>query len=420
MIRFAEREFLPIMLSPMAGVTTAPFRALCRSFAARGIADCATDSPLKGSTNTSSTLDNGAGSSNQVGENLAGRSLVEPGIFVDEMVAARPFAQSNAAMQKHLHFDTEETFHSTQLYCLDAHFAYLAAKRAAASKQVDHIDLNFGCPVKKVTSNGGGSAIPWKRRLYAEIVQAALKGVQEGSDEAEIAPLPVSVKFRIGLDDEHITYLDAGQSAADLGVTAVTLHARTTRDYYSGQAKWEHIAALREALPPEVLVFGNGDVWSAQDARELITQTGADGVAIGRGATGKPWLFYELARYFTSGEVINYHPRLAEVVEIALQHLQKQIAFFDLVSRRHATPEETTRFAINDFRTALGLYLKGFRVGSEVKQQLMLASNYDQVKTLLESLDLSQDYPERMEGKPRGRTRSTKKIHLPQGWLDTR
>jgi nifR3 family TIM-barrel protein len=348
------------------------------------------------------------------------KDLIEPGIFVDEMVAARPFAQSNSAMQKHLQFAPEETFRSMQLYCLDAHFAYLAAKRAAGSKRVDHIDLNFGCPVKKVTSSGGGSAIPWKIGLYTDIVKAVQKGAKDGADSAGIQKLPVSVKFRIGIDDEHVTYMDAGKIASDLGVHAVTLHARTTRDYYSGEAKWEYIAKLREELPKEVLVFGNGDIWSVEDAAKMLQQTKADGVAIGRGATGKPWFFYELAKYFTTGRAKRYNPGLDQVVKTALEHLRMQISYFNLVSRPNATLEETTRFAINDFRTALSLYLKGFRVGSQLKQQLMLASTYEDVESLLYRLDLTQCYPEAVEGKPRGRTRSTKKVYLPSRWLESR
>jgi nifR3 family TIM-barrel protein len=299
-----------------------------------------------------------------------------------------------------------------QLYPLDAYYAGLAAKIISDEGLADHIDINFGCPVKKVTSNGGGSAIPWKLDLYRSIIKEIVQNA---------GGIPVSAKFRIGLDDEHITYLDAGRIAVEEGVSAVTLHARTTKQYYSGSASWEHIKDLKEYITAEVgdqvKVFGNGDIWGAEDAEEMLRTTGVDGVAIGRGAIGRPWIFKELAEYFLHGEYTPHRPDLGEVEDVMLQHLRMLIEYIDVHDPNKPSPE---MLGIRYFRSFIGPYLKGFPTGGNLKMRLMLAKTYSELEDLLRSLPQDLPYPIRVENMPRGRTKSAAKVHLPQGWLESR
>jgi nifR3 family TIM-barrel protein len=324
------------------------------------------------------------------------------------MIASRALSGRVAAARRNAVFAESETFRSLQLYCLDAHYSALATQMVVKENLADHIDLNFGCPVRKVTANGGGSAIPWKRGLYREIIQAVVKNAGD---------LPVTVKIRIGIDDEHITYLDAGLIAVEEGCAAVTLHARTTRQYYAGCADWSYIRKLREELPDSVSVFGNGDVWGVEDAQRLLGETNADAVAIGRGAVGRPWLFAELAQYFTSGEVTPYRPSLGQVVDIMIHHLELLLAHYEKVVRGDTSP---SKLACRNFRSHIGAYLKGFPVGSETKVQLLSVNNYHDLISLLQKLPRDIEYPQTVENKPRGRTRSASKVFLPPNWLASR
>nr|BFE80766.1 hypothetical protein GCM10020093_033670 [Planobispora longispora] len=149
----------------------------------------------------------------------------------------------------------------------------------------DHVDLNFGCPVPKVTRRGGGSALPYKRNLLRAILREAVRNA---------GTLPVTMKMRKGIDDDHLTYLDAGRIAVEEGIAAVALHGRTAIQHYGGTADWEAIARLKEAVT-EIPVLGNGDIWSADDALRMMESTGCDGVVVGRGCLGRPWLFRDLA-----------------------------------------------------------------------------------------------------------------------------
>ena len=156
-----------------------------------------------------------------------------------------------------------------------------------AEDRADHIDLNFGCPVPKVTRKGGGAALPWKQDLFSSIVNAAVKAAGE---------IPLTIKMRKGIDSDHLTYLDAAKTARDAGVAAIALHARTTSEYYSGHADWSAIGKLRETIT-DIPVLGNGDIWSAADAIRMVRETGVDGVVVGRGCLGRPWLFFWLIPY---------------------------------------------------------------------------------------------------------------------------
>jgi nifR3 family TIM-barrel protein len=301
------------------------------------------------------------------------------------------------------HHPSEE-IRSIQLYGVDPRTISDAVKMLVDEDRADHIDLNFGCPVPKVTRKGGGAALPWKRDLFAAIVNAAV---------AAAGSVPVTVKMRKGIDDEHLTFIDAGKAARDAGVAAVALHGRTAEQYYSGQADWSAIRQLREALP-DVQVLGNGDIWSGEDAVEMMRQTGVDGVVVGRGCLGRPWLFGDLERsiaaYLNGDPAPNESamPSLGEVADAFYRHAQLLTEFF----------EEENR-ACRDIRKHVAWYFKGYPVGGELRAQLAMASSLAEIAELLEQLDRSSPYPgEEAEG-PRGRLGGVKSCALPENWLDS-
>ncbi|GMA34170.1 hypothetical protein GCM10025876_03740 [Demequina litorisediminis] len=192
-------------------------------------------------------------------------------------------------------------------------------KMLVTEDRADHIDMNFGCPVPKVTKKGGGAVLPWKKDLFRDIVRAAVR-------EAEPFGVPVTVKMRKGVDDDHLTYLDAGRMAEAEGAAAVALHGRTAADYYSGHADWEAIARLKDAVTT-VPVLGNGDIWSAEDALRMVEQTGVDGVVVGRGCQGRPWLFADLQAAF-EGRADRVRPGLRVVADTIYRHGELMIPFF--------------------------------------------------------------------------------------------
>jgi nifR3 family TIM-barrel protein len=260
----------------------------------------------------------------------------------------------------------------------------------------DHVDMNFGCPVPKVTRKGGGAALPYKRRLFGEIVRAAVKA-------AEPAGIPVTVKFRIGITDEHLTYLDAGRIAEAEGAKSVALHARTAAQRYSGQADWSAIARLKEAVT-SIPVLGNGDIFSAQDALRMVDETGCDGVVVGRGCLGRPWLFRDLQAAF-AGEPIPEGPSLGEVSEILRTHAELLTEHYD---------EDK---GVRDLRKHMAWYLRGFPVGGDLRRSFAMVSTLTELDDLIGQLDHDAPYPSEAEG-PRGRQGSPAKVVLPEGWLD--
>jgi nifR3 family TIM-barrel protein len=304
------------------------------------------------------------------------------------------------------HHESEKV-RSVQLYGVDPKTISDAVTMLVAEDRADHIDLNFGCPVPKVTRKGGGAALPWKKDLFDAIVQSAVKAAGN---------IPVTVKMRKGIDSNHLTFLDAGKAARDAGVAAVALHGRTAADYYSGTADWDAIAQLRSALP-DVQVLGNGDIWSAQDAVNMMKQTGVDGVVVGRGCLGRPWLFADLEKAFRSylanpNAEIDYsqiQPNLGEVADAFKKHAVLLVEFF----------EDELR-ACRDIRKHVAWYFKGYPVGGEFRAALASVENLDHMDQLLGTLDRSMPYPgEEAEG-PRGRAGSVKSCALPENWLDSR
>ncbi|MEV4441008.1 tRNA dihydrouridine synthase DusB [Streptomyces sp. NPDC049577] len=345
----------PVVLAPMAGITNAPFRTLCREFS-------------------------------------EGK-----GLFVSEMITTRALVERNEKTMQLIHFDETEKPRSIQLYGVDPVTVGQAVRMIVAEDLADHIDLNFGCPVPKVTRKGGGSALPYKRNLLRSILREAV---------GNAGALPVTMKMRKGIDDDHLTYLDAGRIAVEEGVTAIALHGRTAAQHYSGTADWEAIARLKEAVP-EIPVLGNGDIWSAGDAVRMMRETGCDGVVVGRGCLGRPWLFGDLVAAFEGrGEAAYARPTLKEVGRVMLRHAELLGEWLGNEQR-----------GVIDFRKHVAWYTKGFSVGSELRKKLAIASSLDELDALLSELDLDQPWPAGADG-PRGRTSGRDRVVLPDGWLD--
>jgi nifR3 family TIM-barrel protein len=319
------------------------------------------------------------------------------GLYVCEMITSRGLVEGDATTKQMLVFDERETVRSVQLYGTDPAYVGKATEILCAEYGVAHVDLNFGCPVPKVTRKGGGAALPWKRTLLGEILEAA---VGAGSRYG----VPVTMKTRKGIDDDHLTYLDAGRIAQESGVAAIALHGRTAIQGYSGTADWDAIARLVEHV--DIPVLGNGDIWEAADALRMVEQTGADGVVVGRGCLGRPWLFRDLAAAF-QGEEVATLPRLGEVAATMRRHAE-------LLSV-HMGEERGCK----EFRKHVSWYLKGFPAGGDLRRDLALVSSLADLDGLLEQLDAEAAFPVAELGTPRGRQGSPRKgVALPEGWLD--
>lgn len=343
----------------MAGVTNVAFRTLCR-------------------------------------ELEVARAGTVSGLYVCEMVTARALVERHPVTMHMTTFAPDESPRSLQLYTVDPDTTYAAAKMIVDENLADHIDMNFGCPVPKVTKRGGGSAIPYKRKLFGKIVAAAVRATQ-GTD------IPVTVKFRIGIDDDHHTHLDAGRIAESEGAAAVALHARTAAQRYSGTADWSQIAALKQHVTT-IPVLGNGDIFDATDALAMMEQTGCDGVVIGRGCLGRPWLFAELSAAF-NGRPIATPPTLGEVAHIVRRHGELLAAHFG---------EDK---GMRDIRKHVAWYMHGFPAGADLRRALALVKTMRELDALLGELDADVPFPE-VAGGPRGRQGSPGSVSLPQGWLD--
>nr|WSX79537.1 tRNA dihydrouridine synthase DusB [Streptomyces sp. NBC_00899] len=343
----------PVVLAPMAGITNAPFRTLCREFS-------------------------------------GGK-----GLFVSEMITTRALVERNEKTMQLIHFDASETPRSIQLYGVDPVTVGKAVRMIVDEDLADHIDLNFGCPVPKVTRKGGGSALPYKRNLLRAILREAVGNAGD---------LPVTIKMRKGIDDDHLTYLDAGRIAVEEGVTAVALHGRTAAQHYGGTADWDAIARLKEHVP-EIPVLGNGDIWCAEDALRMMRATGCDGVVVGRGCLGRPWLFGDLVAAFESPGSAPAAPDFGQVAAVMRRHAELLGLWLG----------DETRGVV-DFRKHVPWYTKGFAVGSETRRALATASTLAELDTHLGGLDQTQPWPAHADG-PRGRTAAGKRVVLPDGWL---
>ena len=356
--QFANNEVVldtPVVLAPMAGITNSAFRTLCR--------------------------DQGAG------------------LCVSEMVTARALIERHPETMRLITPGKGETPRSVQLYAVDPVVVGKAITMLMEENLADHIDLNFGCPVPKVTRRGGGAALPFKRKLFSAIVESSVKAA---------APfgVPVTVKMRVGINSDHHTYLEAGKSAADAGVAWVALHARTAEQMYEGQADWSAIARLVEHMATTgVPVLGNGDIWSGADGVRMVNETGCAGVVVGRGCLGRPWLFADLVSAF-KGEASPAQPTLFEVRQVMMRHGQLLVEFFESEGR-----------AMRDFRKHMAWYLKGFSVPRALRANFGMVSSLGELEHLLDQLE-DQQYPVDIADAPRGRRSHGRSVHLPDGWLD--
>ena len=343
----------PIVLAPMAGITNVAFRRLCRQYGA--------------------------------------------GLYVSEMITTRALVERNPKTMQLIEFAPDETPRSIQLYGIDPAIVGAAVRILVEEDRADHIDLNFGCPVPKVTRKGGGAALPWRIDLFTDIVRAAVQAAQ--------GAVPVTLKMRVGIDADHVTYREAGLRAQDAGVAAVALHGRTAAQHYSGEADWSRIADLVEQL--DVPVLGNGDIWEADDAIRMMAETGCAGIVVGRGCLGRPWLFGDLAAAF-AGRSERALPGLGEVATTMRRHAELLSEWLG---------EER---GVVDFRKHVAWYLKGFAAGGELRVALATSSSLAELDDNLARLDLDQPFPVEVLGRPRGRTGSPRTVSLPQGWLEDR
>lgn len=346
------RVWPPVVLAPMAGVTNPPFRTLCRLYGA--------------------------------------------GLYVSEMITARALVEGNRKTLLMAGFFAEEKTRSLQLYGVDPRYVGEAVRLLVGEGRVDHVDMNFGCPVRKVTSKGGGAAIPLKPRLLRGIVAAAV---------AAAGDVPVTLKFRIGIDDRYETYLESGRIAQEEGCAAVGLHARTAAQLYDGAARWDAIARLKRHVT-RIPVLGNGDVWEAEDALRMMRATGCDGVIVGRGCLGRPWLFRDLADVFDGREPRN-PPDFGGVADTMLEHARLLVGWL---------ADEAA--AMRAFRKHSSWYTKGFRGGAPLRERLMHVTRIDELEGLLATVERGQPFPPDAMRVPRGKSAGTQKVALPEGYLD--
>ncbi len=357
----------PVVLAPMAGITNRAFRKLCREYGQEGLE--------RGGASGATSL------------------------YVSEMITSRALVERTPESMRLIEHDPEENPRSIQLYGVDPATVAAAVRMLVTEDRADHIDLNFGCPVPKVTRKGGGAALPWKRDLFEAIVTAAVR-------EASPSGIPVTVKMRKGIDDEHLTYLDAGLIAERAGVAAVALHGRTASQAYSGEADWTAIARLKDTVK-SVPVLGNGDIWSAEDAVRMVEETGCDGVVVGRGCLGRPWLFTDLAAAF-AGTPARVEPTLGEVTATMRRHTEYLIDFYGDEFK-----------ACRDIRKHIAWYLKGFPAGSTVRNQLALVDSLEALDALIATMDPDAPWPGDAAEGQRGRAGSPRQVALPEGWLES-
>ena len=349
---------VPVVLAPMAGVTNAAFRSMCRDF----------------------------------GPDL---------IYVNEMVMSTAVVYRNDKTTQMMKFGPDESPRSLQLYGSDPEMLGRAVHMVCDEGLVDHVDLNFGCPAAKVTRKGGGAAVPAKPALLRRILRSAVGAARPYG-------VPVTAKFRMGLWDDLRTDITTGLIAADEGVAWIALHARTVEQHYAGEARWEAIAALKQAVDG-IPVLGNGDIWEAGDALDMIDRTGCDGVVIGRGCLGRPWLFGDLVEALSTGAPPPVR-LLGDVVDTMMEHARRLVA--------HHGGGAQEPFAMRDFRKHTAWYLSGYPVGPVVRRRMAMVSSLQELADLAGPLDRDLPIVAGGERIKRGHTNGPRRVSLPAGYLD--
>jgi nifR3 family TIM-barrel protein len=354
------RPSAPVVLAPMAGVTNAPFRTMCREQAP---------------------------------------DLV----YVNEMVMAAAVVHGNDKTRRMMTFGPDERPRSLQIYGSDPEMLGRAVHRVCDEGLVDHVDLNFGCPAAKVTRRGGGAAVPAKPRLLRAVVRAAVGAARPYG-------VPVTAKFRMGLWDHLRTDIETGLICADEGVAWIALHARTVEQHYSGEASWDAIGELKHAVDG-IPVLGNGDIWEAGDALEMMRRTGCDGVVIGRGCLGRPWLFGDIVRAHHGEAAAPARP--LGVVIGAMQRHARLLA-------DHYIDHGGEPYAMRDFRKHTNWYVSGYPVGPEVRRRLSQIASLAELDDIVGGLDPELHLVEGGERIKRGHTNGPIKVSLPEHFLDDR
>lgn len=317
LVSLLKSERTPLYLAPQAGVSESPFRRLCRRFGAD--------------------------------------------VLVSEFVSAAGIVQNSKRSREYLRFDEAERPIGIQIFGADPAVMGDAAAFVADVFEPDFIDINFGCPVKKVVKRNGGSGCLRDLDLVDDIIRAV----------NDSTPLTTTVKIRSGFDEKTRDPVSIGLRCEQAGAKAICLHPRTRADMYSGEARWAEISALVEAL--EIPVIGNGDIRSGEDARRMRDRTGCDAIMIARGSHGDPWIFKQ-ARAALDGLPVPPDPDVDERFAICLEHARNAIDF------------ETDRDrAIIDFRKHLGWYTKGLPDGRRLRTELFQTTRLEEVETLLEA-----------------------------------
>ena len=307
----------PVVLAPMAGVTNYPYRKICSELGA--------------------------------------------GLCVSEMVSSRGILEGHRGTWKLVHFAETERPRSIQIFGGDPAAMGESARRLKDELQVDHIDINFGCPVKKLVNKGMGAAVPTNPENCRAVVRAVVEAV---------APLPVTIKVRLGIDDENLTFLDAGRIAQEEGCSWITVHGRTVKQMYSGKANWDLIAELNDKI--EIPVLGNGDIFEAEDGLERMHRAGVPGIVIGRGCLGNPWLFRELRALF-DGETPPPRPAVEEIVEMVREHFHLLLVHYG----------ESERAAILRMRKFGAWYATGFHGAAEFRRRFNTVRSGEELEEIL-------------------------------------
>ena len=303
----------PVALGPMAGVTDLPFRRLCREMGC--------------------------------------------GLLYTEMVSAKAITYKNKNTFLLMETVPQERPVSLQLFGSDSDIMAEAA-RMIADRDFDVLDVNMGCPVPKVVNNGEGSALMKQPELAGRIVRSLVEAIDK----------PVTVKIRKGFDDDHINAVEMAKIAEANGAAAVAVHGRTREQYYSGKADWEIIRRVKEAV--KIPVIGNGDIFTPQDAKRMIEETGCDAIMVARGARGNPWLFRDIIDYLEKG-ILHEKPSLKEMTDMMLRHAEMHIRY------------KGEYQGIREMRKHVAWYTAGYHGSARMRQAVNEVESYEALKQLL-------------------------------------